>query len=584
MLSILKKIWRIFTPKEQKQTLAMLIMACLMALVETIGVVSIMPFLSVLGRPEIANENAILLGVKNALNLQNNNKFLLALGLFSIAAVVSSAIFKTITLHKINRYTHMLRHSLSSRLLSRYLEQPYEFFLKRNPTELSKNVLSEADQFTFNLLQPLALLIAHGVVVISMVVLIIAYDPWMAVGIVTTVGLLYCTIYLIVRHRLKVIGKFKQLADVGRYQTCSEILGGIKDVKVTHTANAWLENYRRHSYELSRHTATAETITASPLYLVEATGYSGLIFIALLLLWRSNDIAHVLPALGMYGFAAYRLLPAAQVMYRGFARLQYSNASLEIIHKDLALPPAIDHSNNSKIERKIIPQREIQLNSVSYSYPGTPNKLVLDELSLTIPVNTSVGISGASGTGKSTLMDILLGLLEPQRGTLSVDGMNISTEMRSAWQRSIGYVSQHIYLSDASVAENIAFGVSKAEIDMSAVERAARAAQIHHFVSTELPEGYATKVGDRGIRLSGGQRQRVGIARALYEDPSILLMDEATSALDLETEAAVTESIRELSGKKTIIVIAHREISLQACDKVIQLHAPRKHNPSSQFQ
>ena len=567
MLSDLKKTWIILSPHEQRRTLLMLLLVVLMALIETVGGISIMPFLSVLARPSIIHEQAVFQWLYQRLACTSDAAFTTALGIASILLVVSASACKTITLHLINRFIYMLRHSISVQLLSRYLHQPYEFFLTRSPAELTKNVLSEADQITFSLLQPLSLLIAHGTVALAMVALIVSYDPLMALVIVLTVSLLYAVIYLLVRRRLKRIGLARQQADQGRYKSCAEALGGIKDAQVMHSADVWLEQYRRYSREFSRHMAAAETITASPLYLVEAAGYSGLILIALLLFLRSNDIAQVLPALGMYGFAAYRLLPAVQVMYRGFARLQYSRATLESIHHDLALPEWPRPLGTALL----CPQREIRLSAIRYSYPSAPQKLVLDGLNLSIAANTSLGIAGASGSGKSTLMDILLGLLPPQAGSLSVDGTPICAANLGAWQRAIGYVPQHIYLSDASVAQNIAFGVAQHEIDMAAVERAARAAQIHDFVRNELPQGYATTVGDRGIRLSGGQRQRIGIARALYRDPPVLLMDEATSALDAETEAAVNQAIHNLSGRKTIVVIAHRETSLLACERVVRL-------------
>lgn len=567
MRATLQKVWALFTPGEQRKTVLMLGLIVLMAMAETVGVLSIVPFLSVLGRADVIQENAWLHAAYQRFGFTDTRSFIVVLGLVSMGVVVASSLFKTVTLHLVNRFIYMLRHSLSTRLLSRYLHQPYEFFLARNPAELSKNVLSEADQLTFSLLQPLSLLIAHGTVVLAMIVLIVAYDPWMAVGIVMAVGLLYGSIYLVVRQRLKHIGHARQQADLGRYQSCSEALSGIKDVKVTHTADAWLGTYARHSREFSRHMAAAETITASPLYIVEAAGYSGLILIALFLLWRSNDVAHVLPALGMYGFAAYRLLPAAQIMYRGFARLHYSHATLDSIYHDLALPQQPAPQGAATLR----PQHEIRLSGVRYAYPSAPDKPVLNGVDLVIPANTSLGIAGASGSGKSTLVDILLGLLQPQAGTLSVDGTPITAQNLLAWQTAIGYVPQHIYLADASVAENIAFGVPRESIDMQAVERAARAAQIHEFVIGELPEGYHTMVGDRGIRLSGGQRQRVGIARALYRDPPVLLMDEATSALDGTTEASVNEAIRNVSRQKTIVVIAHREASLNACDCTLTL-------------
>ena len=252
---------------------------------------------------------------------------------------------------------------------------------------------------------------AHGTVVLAMLTLIVMYDPMMAFYIIVVISMLYGTIYLLVKRKLRDIGKLRHLADQGRYQSCGEALGGIKDVKITHSAKSWLNIYAQHSREQSRHSATADTLSASPLYIVEAVGYSGLILIALFLLVRSNDVAAVLPALGLYGFAAYRLLPAAQIMFRGLARLQYSNATLERIHYDLSLPEEATSSATCEVLR---PSFEIRLTDVNYAYPSTPDKLVLNTVNLAIPANTSVGIFGKSGAGKSTLMDILLGLLPPK--------------------------------------------------------------------------------------------------------------------------------------------------------------------------
>lgn len=573
MRDTLKQVWSLFTPAEQRKAIGMLVLALLMVLAETLGVISIMPFLSVLARPGVVQENPWLQAAYTGLGFTDTRRFIIALGIASIAAVLAASAFKTVTQHLLNRFVHLLRHSISSRLMERYLGQPYEFFLSRNSAELSKSVLADVDTLVGSLIQPISQVITQGIIVIAMLALVFVYNPWTAVTIALVMGSLYGLIYGLVRKRLRRMGVEMQAVNKERYQACNEALHGIRDIKVTHAEAAYLQRYRQASRTQARHTAAKDTLSQTPLYLVEATGYTGLIVITLVLLASNNDIAQVLPALGLYGFAAYRMLPAAQAMYRSLARLKFASALREHLHHDMALPAPLQATLPGLAVRQPLPlQHEIRLQGICYTYPGSPGKPVLRDFNLTIPANTSIGIAGASGAGKSTLMDVMLGLLQPQAGHIYVDGVAITPKNLPQWHRAIGYVPQHIYLADTSVAENIAFGMPKDQIDMQAVERAARTAQIHDFITNELPQGYGTQVGDRGIRLSGGQRQRLGIARALYRDPPILFMDEATSALDKVTEEAINESLRCLNGKKTIIVIAHRQSSLNSCDRVIRVN------------
>lgn len=566
---MLKKIWSLFTPAEQRKVVWMLVLCILMAMMEMSGVVSIVPFLSVLANPDVIQEQPLLQTVYRYFVFADTRGFIVTLGLASIAFVIFSSAFKTITLHVLNRFMQLERASISSRLLARYLAQPYEFFLTRNAAILSKTLLSETDDLIGNLLLPLSQLVAHGAIVCAVLTLIIYYDAAMAFCIILVVAALYGMIFGLVRKRLDRISKEWQMVNGQRYQMCNEALSGIKDVKITHSSLGYQQSYFQVSRTFSRYWAVNNTLSQSPLYIVEAVGYTGLISITLWLLFKNNDMAHILPALGLYGFAAYRMLPSVQIMYRGAAQLRFVMASLDTISHDLNLPK----TTVSDAATCLAPQREIRLEKISYAYPASPETPIFEDFDLVIDANSSVGIIGKSGAGKSTLMDILLGLLQPQRGCLLIDGISITQENVSAWQRAIGYVPQHIFLSDASVLENIAFGVPREELDMQAVERAARAAQIHDLIVNELPDRYETKLGDRGIRLSGGQRQRIGIARALYRDPPVLFMDEATSALDTQTEEAVNEAIRSLTGSKTLVVIAHKESSLRYCQKIISVEA-----------
>lgn len=567
MLHDIRKIWFLFSQAEKRKAAWMVALVMLMAMAETASVLSIMPFLSVLSRPAIIHENHALSIVYATLGFQDGGSFIVALGLASILVVVASSTFKVLTFHAINRFVNIQRHSISSRLLYRYLHQPYEFFLDRNTSALSKSVLSEVDQLVFDLIQPLSQLLAQGAVALAILAVVILLDPATAFAIIAVLCVLYGAIYGLARNKLERIGRERQAANSRRYRSCHEALSGIKDVKVTRSAFAYQSEFDRASYIYSRHAATSETLSHSPLYLVEAVGYSMLILVALVLFMHSNGIEHVLPRIGLYGFAAYRMLPAAQIIYRGLAKMRFSAAALNSVHDDLSLATERDAGNPLPME----PKQEIRLQAVSYAYPSAPDTLVVSGLDLVVAANTSLGISGKSGAGKTTVMDLLLGLLRPQSGTLSVDGVVIDAGNVAAWQRGIGYVPQHIFLADMTVAENIAFGIPRESIDMAAVKAAAGLAQIHAFVAGELEHGYETMVGDRGIRLSGGQRQRIGIARALYRDPPVLLFDEATSALDDETEEAFNEAIKALSGRKTIIVISHSASSLRYCQRSITI-------------
>lgn len=567
MNDTLRKVWAILTPSDRRKSGLMVGLIVLMAFAETVGVVSIMPFLSVLARPNIIHEVSVMKWLYEYFNFDGEAQFIVALGLASVSIVVGSSLFKTFTLHAINRYTYFLRHGISSRLLATYLEQSYEFYLKHNPSALARNVLSEVDQLHDGLFKPVAQLFAQGAVVTAMVCVVFIYDPWVAIGAAGVVVTLYGLIYAVVRNRLGITGRARQSENGARFKACNEVLGGIKDVKISRAEEAYLQRFRSASRGYSRHQANAETLSQSPLYLVEAVGYSGLIILSLFLIQRSDDIAQVLPALGLYGFAAYRILPSAQIMYRGFAQLKFSSAALDVIYEHLSLPASVLPS----CSELLVPRESIRLEGVCFAYPSAADKPVFNDLNLSIPVNTSVGIVGVSGSGKSTLMDLLLGLLHPQRGRLIIDDVPVNAGNVANWQRVIGYVPQHIYLADVSVAENIAFGVPKDQIDMAAVERAARLAHIYDFVMTDLEHGFDTAIGDRGVRLSGGQQQRIGIARALYKNPAVLFMDEATSALDTEAETAITKAVGALCRTKTVVIISHREESLSYCSNRYRL-------------
>ena len=574
MSQTFKQLWELLTPTERRKFFLVLGMVMLMAALETLGVVSIMPFLAVLGNPEIVTEQPVLRWMFERFGFADTGPFIVALGIASAMIVGASSLFKSVTLHALNRFANLQRHSISSRLLENYLRQPYTFFLNRNTADLSKSLLSETDLLIANILQPAVLMLAHAVVVIAVVLLLLFYDPLMAITVAVVVGGLYGLIYWSVRGILGRIGPEREKANSKRFLASAEAFGAIKEVKVTGATDAYLQRFHGPSRQVSRHMATNETLSQVPLYLVEALGYAGLITVTIVLVLRGDNLGQVLPVLGLYAFAALRLLPASQIIYRCAARMRFGSSALQNIHCDLMLRPRkLDSAALQSDSQPLHFGRAISLRGVSFSYPDQTNAPALVDVTVDIFANTSVGIVGTTGSGKSTLVDLLLGLIVPQHGAVMVDDTELTPETIPHWQKMIGYVPQQIYIADSSVAENIAFGVDADKIDHEAVERAARAAQIHDFVSVELPHGYRTQVGERGVRLSGGQRQRIGIARALYRDPAVLVLDEATSALDNQTEDRVMTAVRAMGGRKTIILIAHRLTTVRSCDKILLLDA-----------
>jgi ABC-type bacteriocin/lantibiotic exporter with double-glycine peptidase domain len=553
-IAALRQLWQILEPREQRKAYRILVMVVVMALMEAAGVVSIVPFLVAITDPQAIHSNRVLNHLYEAFGFSSQRDFIIALGIASGAIIAASSSFKAITQHTLNRFSHLQLHSISSRLLLNYLNQPYSFFLQRNTSDLSKNILSETDQAVTTLIQPVVHTIAQSVIVLAIALLLLAYDTRIAIVVTVSLALMYGAIYYVARNRLAAIGAERIRANTERYKAANEALGGIKEIKIGAAAPLYLRRFNNATRTFARHRATNDTIAQTPLYIVEAVGYCGLIAIAVVVLWRTGNVSEALPLIGLYGFAAYRMLPAVQVIYRGASRMRFSAEALTRLHHDLNQP---HERPTESLQPPIVPQREIRLKSISYTYP-TGTKPVFENFSLTLQANTINVIAGPSGSGKSTLMDILLGLLEPQHGTITVDETPITRDNLRAWQASIGYVPQQIYLFDGSIAENIAMGLSSDQIDMKAVRDAAAKAEIDHFISKELPAGYNTSVGERGIRLSGGQMQRIGIARALYGQPTVLILDEPTSALDEETDAKLVATLTALSSRMTILLVSHR--------------------------
>ena len=571
MLSSLKQLWQILSPLDKRKVIYVFILVMGMAFIESAGVISIMPFLAVLSNPNVVESNSYLKQLYDFTGTANEQNFILYLGFLSLFVVICSTVFKIVTQYAVNRFASLQRHYFSTRLLKTYLQQNYEFFIQRNSATLAKNILSEVDQLIWTMILPALTLMSYGVVLLSMVGILLLYDPLMAIATAFVLGLFYASIYMLVRKKLTQIGQEFTQANKERYQTCQEALAGIKDVMINNAEHGYIKQFEESSRVFARHIATRETLGQVPLNIIETVGYGCLIGLAMLLVVSGKEVSHILPVLGLYGFAAYRMLPAAQNMYRAISQIKFSEQVLSVLKPEFALEKdELKHIEKDSTQYLKF-EHSIRLENISFAYPNRIESPILNNFSLEVKKNASLGIVGKSGSGKSTLMDIMLGLLFPQQGKVYIDDVELTADNITQWRDLVGYVPQNIYLADKSIAENIAFGVAKIDIDLKRVEFVARQAQIDDFIQSQLPLGYHTLVGERGVMLSGGQRQRIGIARALYKNPQVLFMDEATSALDKETEQAVNEAIQNLNGKMTMVIIAHRESAVAQCNQILKL-------------
>ena len=575
MQKIYRKLYDILDERERWLTLLVFIVMIMVALLETMGVASIMPFMAVLANPDVVETNQYLNAVYMWLEFDSTDEYLFFLGVLFLILIVGSLAFKALAFWIQARFSQTRNHSWSCRLISNYLNQPYDWFLGQHSGMLGASVIDEINKLVHSVLFPAIQLVSNGLVALFLLALMVVVDPMLAVSVALVIGVAYATLFYTVRHFIQRIGEENRIANRERFKVAQEAFGGVKDVKVAGLEGVFVERYREPSLAMTRRQVAIQMLSDLPSFVMQALVFGGIMVILLYFLASRGGLQEALPFFSLYVLAGYRMMPSLQSIYRNLAQMRYNAPVLETLHPDLRLMQ-LGHAENaseSRVSDEMGPlglREDLELTDINYRYPGAGRR-ALKEVSMKIPACTTVGLVGPTGSGKTTLVDLILGLLQPESGVLSADGKQLTPDLCRAWQRSIGYVPQHIYLSDDSISHNIAFGIPADRIDKIAVERAARAANLHEFVSKELPHGYDTLVGERGVRLSGGQRQRIGIARALYRNPDILILDEATSALDNLTEQAVMDAVYNLGQKKTIILIAHRLSTVRECDQIFYL-------------
>ena len=565
-----KKLLFLLTPDERKSAGLLIVMIMIMALLDLIGIASILPFVTVLTNPSLIETNIILNNMFQAskiFGVQNSQQFLFALGILVFVLLIISLTFKVLTTYAQVRFVSMREYSIGKRLLEGYLYQPYSWFLSRHSSDLGKNILSEVSQVIVYGMNPFIELISKSFVTIALITLIIIVDPKLALIVGTLLAVCYVILFYLIRTYVARIGKESLKNNELRFTAINHAFGAAKEIKLGGLEQKYIKLFLNPSLIFAKAQASSQVVSQLPRFILEAIAFGGLLLLILVVMSKSGSFNNALPIISLYAFTGYRLIPAFQQIYAAFTQLSFVGASLDKLYNEVKnLKPSTENQDQG-----ILPfNKTIALKNIYYDYPNS-SRTALKDITLCIPVNSIIGFVGQTGSGKTTLIDIILGLLEPQKGTLEIDGKVITKQNLRSWQRSIGYVPQYIYLSDETIAANIAMGVESKDINFDLVKRASKIANLHDFVVNELPKQYQTTIGERGVRLSGGQRQRIGIARALYHNPQVLVLDEATSALDNQTEKAVMDAVNNLSKDITIILIAHRLNTVKNCDIVFKL-------------
>ena len=565
---LLLRLFQQLTARRRMQFALLLALMLMSALAEVISLSAVLPFIGVLSAPERVYHFPLVAPLAAYAGFTHAQQLVLP---FTIAFAVSALLaggLRMLLLWFGTRITFACASDLSAEVYRRTLNQPYLVHLSRNSSEVISSTTNKIDGVTFGVIQPLLILCSSAVLLLAITCIMLLVNPYVASVSIAAFGASYGLVTWLSRRRLR-----RNSEKIAREQTqvikaLQEGLGGIRDVLLDGSQSVYCDIYRKADRPLRRAQGDNVFIAGSPRFVVESVGMVLIAALAYQLSLQAGGLTTALPVLAALALGAQRLLPALQNMYSAWATIVATQATL----KD-ALELLTQHSVQEQDPTSVVPlpfSKDIRFEEVRFRYSAdTP--WVIDGLNLTIARGSRVGFIGTTGSGKSTTLDVLMGLLTPTHGALLIDGHALQGAQLKAWQRVIAHVPQSIYLADTSIAENIAFGVPLEQIDMHRVRKAAQQAQIAQYIESR-PGAYQATVGERGIRLSGGQRQRIGIARALYKQARVLVFDEATSALDNLTEESVMQAIESLDRELTVLIIAHRLSTVRHCDVVVELN------------
>lgn len=556
------KLYKILPAVQRRKGLSLFLLVSGSALSDALGVASIMPFIAILTDPGIIERNTYLNHIFVIFGEPEYKYFLSLIGFCVFVTFLTGLVLKIFTILAQMRFIYYTEFLLSHGLFKSYISKPFFWFLDSHSADMSKSVLSEVNDVVSSGLYPAITFVAQTLTVIAILIVLLVINPIVSLAAGIGFGLIYLVIYLFLSGLLVKLGKERVEANKKRFKVLNETFNTIKEIKLGNFENTFLRRFADAAETYATREVSAQSFSNTPRYVVEAIAFGALLAVIILLILNDNEFSSMLPLITLYALAAYRLLPALQQVYSSLSQLRYATPAIDALQADLIV---INHNVEKHRLADLNFDSLIQFADVSFSYQSSPS-LSLKNVNLIIPTGSNVGIVGASGGGKTTFLDILLGLLLPQDGVVKIGREKLNYQTLASWQKLLGYVPQQINLIDDTVSSNIAFGIENENIDQSAVEKAAKAASIHEFIVNELSDGYQTRIGEKGVRLSGGQRQRLAIARALYKEPKILILDEATSALDTISESDVMAAIRKMSKNITIVQVAHRLNILKECD------------------
>ena len=575
MLSVIKNLFSLLSDKQRKSFYILQFLVILMAFTELLGIASIAPFMALVGDPSLLQKEGIYLKLYEVSGIASPVDFIFFAGCLVLLMLTLSTIVSMLTTWRLAVYGASVGTELADRLYAYYMQQSWLFHASGSSAQLTKQVSTEANRISLGIIQPLMNLNAKLVLALFISISIFIYNPIIALVGISAFVLSYMLMYKLVRKSLILNGRRLSTVSTQRFRLMNEGFGGIKDVLLLDRKYDFIERFKAQGGLQARAQGINNTISLVPRFFVELLAFGAMISLVLVLIKSyDGDLGQVLPVLAIYALACFKLLPALQQIYSSITQIKGNTAAFEAVKEDLQQSKIASNNLNQKTEiPKLKFEQQIKLDNISFAYPNKEN-YALNNISISIPANHIVGIVGSSGSGKSTLIDIILGLLPPQSGNIYIDDTVITKDNVRGWQNNLGFVPQSIFLSEGSIAENIAFGIPDDEIDYNQVMKAISLAHLTELIE-ELPEGINTKVGERGVQLSGGQRQRIGIARALYNKADILIFDEATSALDGITEKIIMDAIHDFSGQKTIIMIAHRLKTVQKCNTIYLMEKGR---------